>query len=483
MSIRNWGPNWLLTCQCGAFCRFILAASMITSPLILSPEAVLSMPTSGESIAISYGQTVQGSITSYGQIEEFTFVGSAGDIVLIREVRTSGGLNPFLEVYGPGGELVFSAGSLYPSYNRADLVDSVLPEGGSYTVVARDDNGNETGDYWLTLQCRQEVTARAVEISYDTLVTDSVVVHGEIDGYRFAGSAGDRVIIRQVRTSGGLNPFLEVYGPGGGLVFTAWPLYPSYNRADLVDAVLPESGSYVVMARDIDGDGTGGYWLSLQCREEVMARAVEISYNTSMTDSVVVHGGIDGYRFVGSAGDIVIIREVRTSGGLNPFLEVYGPGGELVFTAGSLYPSYNRADLVNVVLPEAGSFVVMARDLNGNGTGDYWLSLVLVQVDVDSESDSPAPTIFTLLQNYPNPFNTGTVIHYSLRNEGSAKLDVYDVLGRHVRTLFDGLQSTGLHDVVWDGRAANGQTVASGVYFYRLTVGEGVESKKMVLLK
>lgn len=214
-----------------------------------------------------------------------------------------------------------------------------------------------------------------------------------------------------------------------------------------------------------------------------MARAVEISYNTSMTDSVVVHGGIDGYRFVGSAGDIVIIREVRTSGGLNPFLEVYGPGGELVFTAGSLYPSYNRADLVNVVLPEAGSFVVMARDLNGNGTGDYWLSLVLVQVDVDSESDSPAPTIFTLLQNYPNPFNTGTVIHYSLRNEGSAKLDVYDVLGRHVRTLFDGLQSTGLHDVVWDGRAANGQTVASGVYFYRLTVGEGVESKKMVLLK
>jgi flagellar hook assembly protein FlgD len=60
---------------------------------------------------------------------------------------------------------------------------------------------------------------------------------------------------------------------------------------------------------------------------------------------------------------------------------------------------------------------------------------------------------------------------------------VYDARGAWVRTLVDETRAAGDHVVQWDGRDAHGRTVASGVYFYRLTAGPVVESKKMVLLK
>jgi hypothetical protein len=88
------------------------------------------------------------------------------------------------------------------------------------------------------------------------------------------------------------------------------------------------------------------------------------------------------------------------------------------------------------------------------------------------------PLEFRLEQNYPNPFNPTTVVSCQLPVASRVTLIVYDILGREVARLLDGQIEAGRHDVAFDGSG-----MASGVYMYRLSAGNYVESKKMVLLK
>jgi FlgD Ig-like domain len=98
---------------------------------------------------------------------------------------------------------------------------------------------------------------------------------------------------------------------------------------------------------------------------------------------------------------------------------------------------------------------------------------------------SPAPRFVNALgQNRPNPFNPETSIPYSLATPGRVVIRVYDIAGRLVRKLADGPETAGWHTARWDGRTDDGNTTASGVYFYRIEYPEGgVSSKKMILLR
>jgi DNA-binding beta-propeller fold protein YncE len=90
---------------------------------------------------------------------------------------------------------------------------------------------------------------------------------------------------------------------------------------------------------------------------------------------------------------------------------------------------------------------------------------------------------FGLEQNTPNPFNPTTTIRFSIARDSPVRLVVYDVGGRRVRTLIDGNRRADIYKEVWDGTNDAGQQVATGVYFYRLTAGKFVQTKKMLLLK
>ena len=95
----------------------------------------------------------------------------------------------------------------------------------------------------------------------------------------------------------------------------------------------------------------------------------------------------------------------------------------------------------------------------------------------------PLPAATALLQNYPNPFNPSTEIRYVLAVQSDVSLEVYDLLGRHVRSLASGMEAAGLHTVSWDGRDAAGREVSSGLYFYRLRTAGAVQARRMMLLR
>jgi hypothetical protein len=98
----------------------------------------------------------------------------------------------------------------------------------------------------------------------------------------------------------------------------------------------------------------------------------------------------------------------------------------------------------------------------------------------DLFEDSKPVENFQLNQNYPNPFNPTTKIEFSLAGNApvNVKLKVYDVLGKEIQTLVNDKKSPGHHSVIFDGKK-----LASGIYFYKLSVGEFSFSKKMILLK
>jgi hypothetical protein len=101
---------------------------------------------------------------------------------------------------------------------------------------------------------------------------------------------------------------------------------------------------------------------------------------------------------------------------------------------------------------------------------------------IDNETGT-LPNDYTLEQNYPNPFNSRTEIKFAVKTKGNVSLDVYDLLGRHVKTLVSGNYNVGIYTSIWDGSDGQGQIVSSGIYFYSLKANGEQSSRKMVLLK
>jgi hypothetical protein len=99
--------------------------------------------------------------------------------------------------------------------------------------------------------------------------------------------------------------------------------------------------------------------------------------------------------------------------------------------------------------------------------------------DIDiTATDEIVPAEYALAQNYPNPFNPVTTIHFELEEAGMTMIDIFDITGRHVRTLANTNMSAGSYDLRFDASA-----LSSGVYFYRMTSGDFTAVKKMSLLK
>ena len=137
--------------------------------------------------------------------------------------------------------------------------------------------------------------------------------------------------------------------------------------------------------------------------------------------------------------------------------------------------------------PDAWVDITSSLDTVNNmvcGFIDHFSPFVIGAGTVTGVDDGRAPIVAALHQNVPNPFNPATTIAYDVPLGGSnVSIRIYDAAGRLVRALVDAQQSTGSHEVTWDGRDAFGTSVASGVYFYRMTAGSFVESRRMVLLK
>ena len=112
---------------------------------------------------------------------------------------------------------------------------------------------------------------------------------------------------------------------------------------------------------------------------------------------------------------------------------------------------------------------------NSNGLWRRPLSQIYTSV---KDNPSHLPSQFALKQNYPNPFNPTTIISYQVPTNGMVRLEIYDMLGRKIRTLVNENQHAGVYSVMF-----NAAHLPSGAYFYRITTGSFIQTKKLLVMK
>ena len=93
------------------------------------------------------------------------------------------------------------------------------------------------------------------------------------------------------------------------------------------------------------------------------------------------------------------------------------------------------------------------------------------------------PTKTGLIGNYPNPFNPSTLIRYNVAKSGNVQVLIYDLHGRRIKILQNGIKDAGSYSVPWNSRSADGRIMASGIYFVILKTGGFVQSKPILLVK
>ncbi len=121
-----------------------------------------------------------------------------------------------------------------------------------------------------------------------------------------------------------------------------------------------------------------------------------------------------------------------------------------------------------------------------DGTAGAWSERSTFTTGIATDITDPSeilPKVFSLSQNYPNPFNPSTTIRFTLPRQTFVRLEIFNVLGQKVTTQVDQLMPAGDYTISWDGTDNAGRPVSSGVYLYRITAGEFVDTRKMLLLK
>jgi YD repeat-containing protein len=304
--------------------------------------------------AINCGQTGVGSIGRTPDAPPwgfYSFTVSANDIITIRAIKTSGTLAPFLELYNSSGGLVTSA---------AGQINRTMAEG-SYVLLLRDQTNANTGGYAVTWQRWNNPCALALNCGQ--VVSGSIGITADPPPWRyysFTASANDIVTIRATKTSGTLTPYLEIYNSSGTQVGSG---------AGQKDITLTAAGTYTVVVRDQNSINTGDYVLTW-LRVNDPYNAIPMGCGQVLSGSLSTPGKIDAYTILANSGDNVVLTLTKTSGGLDPSLELYNSSGTRV---GYQYSASGNEVTITQTLSTEGTYTVFASDYGNDETGSYRL--------------------------------------------------------------------------------------------------------------
>lgn len=123
---------------------------------------------------------------------------------------------------------------------------------------------------------------------------------------------------------------------------------------------------------------------------------------------------------------------------------------------------------------EKGTYYYRLKQIDFDAKFEY-SSTIKIVVDIPEE--------YKLLQNYPNPFNPKTTIVYNLAAACHVKLTIYDVTGREIQKVVDKMQEAGHYEVEWSAQNSQKQSIAGGMYYYKLETPDFTQFRKMLLLK
>jgi len=321
---------------------------------------------------ITSGTQVSGTMSGAGDLDAYTFSGTANQRVLMSAKATAGaGFDTFFYVYGPSG-----AGYLTYSSERIDVQ---LNATGTWTIIVMDTGANTPGSYTLSFM---NVTAGpyttggdtdgGVAIASDEIKTGTLQSAQDIDVFTFTGTAGHRLAFTNLITSGSPETYISLYPPNGGTAETA-------STGGYFDFPLSQTGTYYIVIEDLNNDETGSYLFSVvdmtsgpyTFGADTDGGAITSGAHKSGTTSGP--GDIDVFTFSATSGQRVLMTLKTLSGaGHDGFFYLFGPNG-----VGYLTYSSERID---AQLNATGTWSVLVIDSNYDSAGSYKLSFMNLSV-------------------------------------------------------------------------------------------------------
>lgn len=218
------------------------------------------------------------------------------------------------------------------------------------------------------LSCLSFAEASAAElipINYGESLTGTIEVTGERHIYTFSGAIGDRLLIRMKGTSGGVDACLALYNAEGEVVAEDCS---DGRMAVINNYVLSTGGEYQLHVMDRRDNDTGIYGLSIQLLNggaDAIFQSCEMNFDATLTHLAET----DAYSFNADAGDVILVRMKDEEGKVESVIELYSPSGELIERAEPAPDGLTRLGVIG--LEEAGEYLLLAMDGNGNDVGNY----------------------------------------------------------------------------------------------------------------
>jgi len=344
----------------------------------LSSQAWASNPN------LPFGQTTTGNIGSVAQINAYSFSGTAGEVVDLTMVTTSGTLSPKIQLYTSSGTLLATADDTFEGSCTGGLTVEMntimLPSTGGYIVDVSDCSDTNTGNYVLYLQSTNEPTGAATLPFGGTPTTGTIGSQAQSNTYTFSANLNDYIDFTMVTTSGPLSPKIRLYnGSTGALLATADDTFEgSCTGAATVEMdtfQIPATGTYTVLVGDCGDTNTGNYELYAQRTDNPYNPANLPFGGTPTAGSISSAAQSNTYTFSANANDVVDFTIVTTTGTLSPKIRLYNPAGGLVSTADDTFEGSCTGGLTvemnTVTLTSAGTYTVLLGDCGDTNTGNY----------------------------------------------------------------------------------------------------------------
>lgn len=241
---------------------------------------------------------------------------------------------------------------------------------------------------------------------------------------------------------------------------------------------------------EVSDDGAGNVTFTLGYSFDDVVAGFQFDF---LSDAMFTLTGAEGGAS-GDAGMMVSTNESGTVIGFSMTGATIAAGSGTFLTLSGTYDTANNGMLANMGAydscnddgdPACGDddTRMVLSDSNASALESNFVGVNWTIGSNTLNNDSPEIYSYGLSANYPNPFNPSTTISYSIASPGEVSIVVYDMMGRHVRTLVSDFATPGSYDVIWDAKNDQGSSVAAGMYLYEMVSGDFVEVNKMLLVK
>jgi hypothetical protein len=336
---------------------FVVCLIPVTGDAI--EEGILCIPEPTD-MTITYGNIINCSIDTSGDSDLFRFLGTDGETIILQSTWQSGALRPCIELIAPDNTRTEACTNAF-----LNKIDIRLNQTGMHTIRVWDWFGTNSGKYALALERVIPPSIDTQPVQYGEIITDEINPGGDIDLYKFCGTAGDIIILQSTWQSGALRPCIELIAPDNTRTAAC-----ANNFLNKIETTLNQTGVHSILVTDWFGTNSGEYSVDLERIIPPFPGAQPVQYGKKYTGEINLGGEIDLFRFCATAGDTISITATWQDGALRPCIELIAPDNTRTIECNNAF-----SNSIDTTLNQTGCHIMLITDWFGTNTGKYTLDM------------------------------------------------------------------------------------------------------------